>query len=1051
MPATRTYNRSFAGGEVSPEMWGRLDDIKFQTGAATMRNFIATPQGPAENRAGTAFVREVKDSTKRTRLLPFTYSTTQTMVLEMGSGYIRFHTQGATLGPGTPAAYVPGTTVTITASQQATVTITQSSQSTVTLVLGTPGQVNWNSHGLSNGTVVRFSTTGALPTGLTAGTDYYVSGATTNAFHVAATSGGPQIAFTGSQSGTQTAVSPTVINWTSHGLSNGQAVIFTTTGTLPAGMTPNTVYYVRDQSTNAFNIAATSGGAFVVTTTAGSGTHTASTPTVINWTGHGFANGTEVGFTTTGALPTGMTVDTGYYVVAAATNTFQIAATVSGVPIVTTSAGSGVHTGATPYNVGALVSSGGVNYYCISKAFNRTPPNATYWYAQPSGIYEIPSPYAEADLFDIHYVQSADVLTLVHPNYAPRELRRLGATTWTLTTINFAASVTAPTGVTATLTGLGSGIDYSYVVTAVADDDVSESVQSSSATVSVDFGNSTPGFVTIAWNAVAGASRYNVYKLQGGLYGFIGQTASTSINDDNIAPDTGITPPVYDTVFSSVNNYPGAVSYFEQRRLFAGTNNAPQTIWMTKSGTESDMSYSIPTEDTDRIKFRVAAREANTIRHLVPLTQLLALTSAAEWRISPVNSDVITPTTISVRPQSYVGASNVQPSIVNNTVVYGSARDGHVRELGYSWQASGFVTGDLSLRATHLFDGLSITDMCYSKAPHPLLWFISSSGQLLGLTYIPEQQVAAWHKHDTDGVFESCTAVAEGTEDALYVIVKRTINSVTKRYVERFATRAVSTLENCFHVDSGLTYNGTNTTSTTVTVTGGTAWTPAEVLTITASSAIFQFPATTDVGDVIVLTGSDGTKYRLTILGTTSTTVATARVDKTLAVALRGVATAVWSWARDTVSGLSHLEGKTVSVLGDGAVMPQVVVTSGAVTIQRPATIITVGLPYQSDLETLPLTLQIEAFGQGRAKNINEAFVRVYRSSGLFIGPNANSLVEAKWRTTEPYGSPPNLKTEEVAVKLTPSWQQNGQIYVRQADPLPLTIVGLTLEVAIGG
>ena len=798
---------------MSPEMWGRLDDVKFQTGAATMRNFIATPQGPAENRAGTQFVREVKDSTKRTRLIPFTYSTTQTMVIEMGAGYLRFHTQGATLGPGTPAAY----------------------------------------------------------------------------------------------------------------------------------------------------------------------------------------------------------------------------------------------NGATAYTVGSLVSSGGVNYYCIAATTGNAPPNATYWYAQPSGIYEIPSAYGEADLFDIHYVQSADVLTLVHPGYAPRELRRLGATTWTLTAINFGAPISAPTGVSSTSshTGAGTVITYTYVVTAIASDELGESVQSSSTSVGADF--SKLDTITVSWSAVSGAARYNVYKLQGGLYGFIGQTTGTSIVDDNIAPDTGITPPVYDSVFGSTDNYPGAVTYFEQRRLFAGTNNAPQTIWMTKSGTESDMSYSIPTEDTDRIKFRVAAREANTIRHLVPLTQLLALTSAAEWRISPVNSDVITPTTISVRPQSYVGASNVQPSIVNNTVVYGSARDGHVRELGYSWQASGFVTGDLSLRSTHLFDGLSITDMCYSKAPHPLLWFISSNGDLLGLTYIPEQQVAAWHRHDTDGDFESCTAVAEGTEDSLYVIVKRTIGGSTKRYVERFATRAVSSLENCFHVDSGLTYNGTNTTSTTVTVTGGTAWTPAEVLTITASAAIFQFPATTDVGDVIVLTGSDGTKYRLTILSTTSTTVATARVDKTLAVALRGVATATWAWARNAVSGLTHLNGKTVSVLADGAVMPQVVVSGGSVTIQRPATIITVGLPYDSDLETLPLTLQIEAFGQGRAKNINTAFVRVYRSSGLFVGPNEDRLVEAKWRTTEPYGSPPDLKTDEVTVVLTPSWQQGGQIFIRQSDPLPLTIVGLTLEVGIGG
>ena len=903
MAQTRTYTRSFAGGEVSPEMWGRIDDVKFQTGAAKLQNFIALPQGPAENRPGTQFVREVKDSTKRTRLIPFTFSTTQTMVLELGAGYFRFHTQGATLGPGTPAAY----------------------------------------------------------------------------------------------------------------------------------------------------------------------------------------------------------------------------------------------NGATAYVVGNLVSSGGVNYYCIANTTGNAPPNATYWYALPAGIYEIPNPYAEADLFDIHYVQSADVLTLVHPNYAPRELRRLGATTWTLTTITFGPVVVAPGAPTVTANrgealdligftsanpgvahtiaahGLAVGdpvyldggtwtnpfpddyyivsnitagdkfrvrsystgieldttpygtytspsgyvqfgdkaLDFTsyYVITSIPSNGLDESTPSAAGSVANNL-NAQGSSNTITWSAVSGAAKYNVYKRQNGVYGFIGQTDLTTFTDNNIAPDLGITPPIFDPVFNSSGNYPGAVSYFEQRRVFAGTTNAPQTLWMTRVGTESDLSYSIPTDDSDRILFRVAAREANTIRHLVPLTQLLALTSAAEWRISPVNSDTITPTTISVRPQSYVGANNVQPSIVNNTVVYCSARDGHVRELGYSWQASGFVTGDLSLRATHLFDTYDITDMCYSKAPQPLLWFISSTGSMLGLTYIPEQQVGAWHQHVTDGSFESCTAVAEGSEDRLYVVVKRTIGGVTKRYVERFASRQVTTIENCFFVDSGLTYDGNNATATTVTVTG-TTYLPSDTLTITASSPIFQFPSTstppTDINDAIVMTDAAGNKYRLRIIGTTSTTVATARVDVTLPVALRNVATAVWAFARDTVSGLSHLEGKTVSILADGAVMPRVTVTGGQVTLQRASVIVHVGLPYDSDLETLPMALQMEAFGQGRAKNVNEAFLRVYRSSGIFVGPDNDNLTEAKQRTTEPYGSPPGLKTDEIGVKLTPTWRQSGRIYVRQSDPLPLTIVGLTLEVAIGG
>lgn len=766
MANVRTLQRSFGGGEMSPEMFGRIDDVKYQTGAALMRNFIAAPQGPAENRPGFAFVREVKDSSKKTRLIPFTFNTTQTMVIELGAGYIRFHTQG---------------------------------------------------------------------------------------------------------------------------------------GTLLSGGAP----------------------------------------------------------------------------------------------------------------------------------------------------YEISNPYAEGDLFDIHYVQSADVITMVHPNYAPRELKRLGPTNWTLTTISFNASLSAPTGVTSACTGYTTvKYNYSYVVTSVGADGITESAQSSVTTVG---GNlfETGCIVTVSWTS-NGSDRYRVYKLQGGVYGYIGQTTGTSIIDDNISPDLGITPPIYPTVFGSTGNYPGAVSYFEQRKCFAGTINEAQKIWMTKSGTENNMSYSIPVKDDDRIEFRVAAREANTIRHIVPLTQLILLTAAAEWRVSSVNSDALTPSSISVRPQSYIGASNVQPEIINNSLVYCAARGGHVRELGYSWQSNGFITGDLSLRASHLFDDYQIVDMCYSKAPRPLIWFVSTSGKLIGLTYIPEQQIGAWHQHDTDGVFESCTTVAEGSEDVLYAVIRRTINGSSKRYVERMQTRHITSLEDCFFVDCGLSYNGTNTGSKTATISGGSTWGPADTLTITMSAATFTYPGTTNVNDAIVLTDAAGNKYRVTITSVSSTTVATGRVDNVIPVALRSTATTSWSFAIQDIAGLSHLEGKTVSILADGAVQPQQVVTSGIVSIPRAATKIQVGLQYDSDLQTLPVALQIDGFGQGRYKNVNKSWLRVYQSSGIFIGPDVNNLTEAKQRTTEPYGSPPSLKSQEILVMLTPSWQDSGQVYVRQSDPLPLTIVSMTLEVSLG-
>ena len=314
----------------------------------------------------------------------------------------------------------------------------------------------------------------------------------------------------------------------------------------------------------------------------------------------------------------------------------------------------------------------------------------------------------------------------MHPNHAPRELRRLSATKWELKEINFGSPLSAPGGlsVAAYIPSSASANtdtyeDHTYVVTAIGSNLVDESAASNQQNVSNNI-YVTGAKNTITWNTVSGAARYRVYKEQAGVFGFLGETDTTTIVDANIAPDFSRTPPLYDNPFSGADNFPGAVSYFEQRRVFAGTNNDPQTIYMTKSGTESNMSFGIPIRDDDRIKFRVAAREANTIRHIVPLTQLLLLTGSAEWRIASVNSDAITPTSISVKPQSYVGANNAQPVIVNNSMVYASARGGHVRELGYNWQANGFITGDLSLRAPHLFDNFLITDMALAKAPLPL-------------------------------------------------------------------------------------------------------------------------------------------------------------------------------------------------------------------------------------------------------------------------------------------------------------------------------------------
>lgn len=622
----------------------------------------------------------------------------------------------------------------------------------------------------------------------------------------------------------------------------------------------------------------------------------------------------------------------------------------------------------TAYAVGDIRSNGGTNYYCATAHTSgvfATDLGAGKWVALTSDIVEVPSPYLEADLFDLHFVQSADVLTIVHPSYAPRELRRLGATQWALTTISFAPSISAPTGVVATNTVGAGATTYNYVVTAVTSDGLEESI----ASTDDDCTNalSTSGnYNTITWTNVSGAVRYNVYKEKSGLFGYIGQgtDGATGFKDDNIAADATITPPESQTPFSGANNYPGAVSYFEQRRCFAGTNNKPQTIWLTCSATESNLNYSIPTQENDAITVRIAAREANTIRHLVPLSDLVLLTSGGEWKCSSGSADALTPTTIQIKPQSYMGANNVQPVVTGNSILYAQDRGARVREINYSWEAQTYRSLDAAIMAPHLFDGYSIDDMAYMRSPFQVLWAVRSDGTLLGLTYVPDQQVMAWHQHSTDGLVESVCVIAEGNEDVLYVVVKRTINGSTVRYVERLHSRQFSDIEDAFFVDSGLTYDGA--------------------------------PAT-------------------------------------------------------TISGLGHLEGETVSALADGAVITGLTVASGAITLPAQASLVHIGLPITAQLETLPLALEAQAGGQGRAKNVNVAFMRVYRSGGIHVGPDATSLVEFKQRTAEPYGSPPALRSDEIEVTLSPKWSRGGQLVVQHTTPLPLTVVSLSLDVAVGG
>ncbi|MFG0353531.1 hypothetical protein ACF8LD_04795 [Pseudomonas sp. zbq_5] len=673
--------------------------------------------------------------------------------------------------------------------------------------------------------------------------------------------------------------------------------------------------------------------------------------------------------------------------------------------------------------------------------------------------YEIASPYTTAQLQALKFTQSADVMTIVHPDHPPRELSRLAPTNWTLTAITFEPGIAAPTGLSATprTGGADDTTEYQYKVTAVSS--ISEgSVESwASNTATVNSWDNKPG-ATLSWTAVPGADHYNVYKNKSsGVFGFIGQASGTSFTDINITPETDNTVPIGYNPFADGNN-PSVVGYYQQRMAFAASVVNPQTVWLSRTGDFHNFGYSDPNKDDDGIEFVIASRQVNQIRHLVSLRELLAMTSGAEIAITGSSDSGITPANVSAVEQSYFGSSDVLPAIYANTALYVQARGGKLSTLAYNYVSDGFQPQDVSVMSSHLLRGFTIQDQAFALAPNGVLWMARNDGMLLGFTFLPDQQVFGWSWHDTDGQVESVASVPEDDEDALYMIVRRVVNGVPKRYIERMASRQLTKygtgdfwFDRAFFVDCGLTYDGRR--PGTAVLTGGTDWKFPNPLTLSVGTATF------DAGmvdrSVIMYGGGTATSIgeilTVRITAYISPTQVTVEPQTVVPESLRGISATRWGLAATTISALGHLEGKTVSMLGDGNVIPQKVVTGGSVTLDSPTLVVHIGLPITGDFETLDITLQNNQAFLGNKKRINQVVVLCQESRGIFAGPDADHLDEFKQRAGENYGEPIELLTGRAEMDIQCQWDSNGRLFIRQSDPLPLTILGVIPNVQAGG
>ncbi len=412
---------------------------------------------------------------------------------------------------------------------------------------------------------------------------------------------------------------------------------------------------------------------------------------------------------------------------------------------------------------------------------------------------ELPTPYLEDQLFVLKFAQSADTLYIAHPSHPPHKLSRTGHSAWSLVEVDASD---------------GPYLDENT--------DNARTIQPSAAT-------GTGITLTAAGHAPFAASDVGrlVRVKHGSTWGHARITAYTSATQvvADVKTSFGGATAIAAWrlgAWSSSRGYPGAVTFYEERLWWAGSTAQPQTVWSSRSGDFEAMA-STETDgtvvDDNAVAFTLAASQVNVIRWLHPGPVLQIGTVGGLWVLRATTLDEpITPTNVQARQQRAQGCANLQPREAGDAVLFVTRSGRKVRELAYSFERDKYVAPDMTIMAEHVTRG-GVVDLDFTLEPDPVLWCVRADGVLAGLSYERDQEVVGWHRHVLGGSSAGGTAVVEGVaaipspngdHNQLWLVVKRTINGQTRRYVE-FLEEIFGdehAQADAFFVDCGLTYAG---------------------------------------------------------------------------------------------------------------------------------------------------------------------------------------------------------------------------------------------------
>ena len=738
---------------------------------------------------------------------------------------------------------------------------------------------------------------------------------------------------------------------------------------------------------------------------------TQANPADVTSTSHGYSNGDEVVITAV----VGMTQVNGkrFLVAGVTTNTFQLTD-----------------------KDGTNVNSTGYTAYSSAGTINK--------------VYEIVTPYTTAQLFDIKFAQSADVMYITHPSHEVEKLSRTAHTTWTLTDVDFTNGPFMDVNTTATtLTPASAGVGTGVNITASA----ITGINGGAGWKTTDVGRQiyfNAGYATIT-------ARTNTTVVVA--------TITTAFTNTNAITAWQLGS------FSDTTGHPSCVTFFEQRLVFAGTTDQPQTIFFSKSGDYENMDENIggTIADDDAIVYTIASNQVNAIRFMTATRTLIIGTAGGEFTVSGGGTDsAVTPTNILIKKQSNHGSANVDAIAVGNATLFLQRAKRKIRELAYNFDVDGYTAPDTTILAEHITEG-GLTQIAYQQEPNQILYGVRSDGELVGLTYQREQQVIAWHRHVFGGRFGIATLtvsdyanIATGTKLTFTKSDGTTVNFTS-------TTGTAGTDE--FKTETNNDATATNLKTAINTHADFTATVASAVVTITETSpgatgylAIKSFDSTrlTAVSESkaaiesVSVIPTDDTEYQVWVIIKRTVNSITRRyveylnvfdfdqTDNTTfnfldsALSYSGVAVS-------TISGLDHLEGQVVGILADGATHPNKTVASGAITLDRSAKNVKVGLNYTSLLKTMRLDAgSQDGTSQGKTKRIYDITVRMYETIGVEVGSNLNDMERIPFRSSSDLmdeGIPPFSGDKQVEFR--GNYETDGFIYVRQTQPLPFTILSL--------